>query len=73
MGEGEGEPLSDLMRYNLYGTLAEVQLACGHADKAKDYLPTLYMLAEQLPEAQQHLKELKDQIEAKLGSKAPSL
>ena len=72
-GEGGGEPLSDLMRYNLYGTLAEVQLACGHADKAKDYLPTLYMLAEQLPEAQQHLKELKDQIEAKLGSKAPSL
>jgi tetratricopeptide (TPR) repeat protein len=66
-------PLESLMRYNLYGTLAEVQLARGHAEKAQGYLSILETLAGQLPEAQSHFKGLKEQIDVKLGTKVPSL
>ena len=61
--EGEGS-LNKIMLYNLHGTLAEIALARGNVADAKSRIPMLEKLALEIPEAAEHLKNLKSQIEA---------
>jgi len=60
--EREGEPLSTLMRYNLYGTLVEIDIAQGRPEGAVKHMPLLEELAVKIPEARAHFKQLADQI-----------
>lgn len=58
--------LDDLTLYNLYGTLAEIDLALGRPADAAKRLPHLERCSAGHPEAKEHLKGLSAQIEAAL-------
>jgi tetratricopeptide (TPR) repeat protein len=53
----------DLVKYNLHGTLLEVNLAQNKLEEAQKQLPYLEKLAQNIPQAQEHLKELKQRVE----------
>ncbi len=58
----EKNPLSVVARYNLHGTLAEIDIARGDLAKARKRLPILEKLAVDFPEAAKHLKGLREKI-----------
>ncbi|MBN1283192.1 MAG: tetratricopeptide repeat protein [Proteobacteria bacterium] len=50
------------IRYSLYGTFAELALERGDRDAARRYMPTIEAIAKSFPQAQGHLKRLKQRL-----------
>lgn len=56
------ETLPPDLRYSLYGTYAEMMLEYQDYDEAKRFMPTLRVIAKNLPGAKHHLEQLENSL-----------